>query len=167
MNKYKLLILICFFLLTISLPNVTASINNLNLLGKREPTIYGSSSLEDINELMLQKAAVNNIDIEFLQSNHEGVIVDSIQDATNKFDYIIINAAAFTHYSIAIRDAIAAIDIPVIEVHLSNIHKREEFRKNSVIAPVVVGQISGFGVDSYLIALEAVVRSFAKEVVNE
>ena len=140
---------------------------NLNLLGKREPTIFGSSSLEDINELMLQKAAVNNIDIEFLQSNHEGVIVDSIQDATNKFDYIIINAAAFTHYSIAIRDAIAAIDIPVIEVHLSNIHKREEFRKNSVIAPVVVGQISGFGVDSYLIALEAVVRSFAKEVVNE
>lgn len=140
---------------------------NLNLLGKREPTIYGNTSLDDINELMKQKACANNIDIEFMQSNHEGVIIDNIQVASGKFDFIILNAAAFTHYSIAIRDAIAAVDTPVIEVHLSNIHKREEFRKNSVIAPVVVGQISGFGVDSYLIALEAVIRSFAKEAINE
>ena len=140
---------------------------NLNLLGKREPTIYGSKSLDDINKLMKEKACANNIEIEFVQSNHEGAIIDNIQAAPEEFDYIILNAAAFTHYSIAIRDAIAAIDTPVIEVHLSNIHKREEFRKNSVIAPVVVGQISGFGVDSYLIALEAVIRVFAKEDFNE
>ena len=95
--------------------------------------------------------------MECLQSNHEGVLVDAIQAAQGTMDYIILNAAAFTHYSIAIRDAIAAIDVPVIEVHLSNIHRREEFRHKSVIAPVVLGQIAGLGAESYMAALEAII----------
>ena len=130
---------------------------NLNLLGTREPEIYGSTTLDDINEMIAERAAEAGIETAFYQSNHEGDLVDAIQQANHKFDFIIFNAAAFTHYSIAIRDAIAAIDVPVIEVHLSNIHQREEFRHTSVLAPVAMGQICGLGVESYLAALEAII----------
>lgn len=130
---------------------------NLNLLGTREPEIYGYTTLDDINTMIAARAAEAGIETAFYQSNHEGDLVDAIQQANHKFDFIIFNAAAFTHYSIAIRDAIAAIDVPVIEVHLSNIHQREEFRHTSVLAPVAMGQICGLGVESYLAALEAIV----------
>ena len=130
---------------------------NLNLLGTREPEIYGSLTLEDINERLRRRAEAAGLDMEYLQSNHEGVLVDAIQAARGRVDYIILNAAAFTHYSIAIRDAIAAVDVPVIEVHLSNIHQREDFRHKSVIAPVVLGQIAGLGAESYMAALEAII----------
>ncbi len=106
---------------------------NLNLLGTREPEIYGSTTLDDINGMIAERAAEAGIETAFYQSNHEGDLVDAIQQANHKFDFIIFNAAAFTHYSIAIRDAIAAIDVPVIEVHISNIHQREEFRHTSVL----------------------------------
>ena len=130
---------------------------NLNLLGTREPEIYGSLTLADIHERLRCRANEAGLEIEFMQSNHEGVLVDAIQRARRTVDYIILNAAALTHYSIALRDAIAAVDVPVIEVHLSNIHKREEFRHKSEIAPVVVGQIAGFGAESYLAALEIII----------
>ena len=130
---------------------------NLNLLGTREPEIYGTLTLADIHERLRRRANEVGLDIEFMQSNHEGVLVDTIQRARRTVDYIILNAAAFTHYSIAIRDAIAAIDVPVIEVHLSNIHQREEFRHTSVIAPVALGQIAGFGAESYMAALEIII----------
>ncbi|WP_295634406.1 type II 3-dehydroquinate dehydratase [uncultured Mitsuokella sp.] len=135
---------------------------NLNLLGTREPEIYGYTTLDDINEMIAARAAEAGVETAFFQSNHEGDLVDAIQQANHKFDYILFNAAAFTHYSIAIRDAIAAIDVPVIEVHLSNIHKREEFRHTSVLAPVAMGQISGLGVESYLAALEAIIYKLDK-----
>ncbi len=130
---------------------------NLNLLGQREPEIYGSITLDDINRKMTARGEAAGIRLDFLQSNHEGVLVDAIQGAQQKYAFIILNAAAFTHYSIALRDAIAAVDVPVVEVHLSNIHRREEFRRRSVIAPVAMGQIAGFGADSYLAALEIVI----------
>lgn len=130
---------------------------NLNQLGTREPEIYGSTTLDDINGMIAERAAEAGIETAFYQSNHEGDLVDAIQQANHKFDFIIFNAAAFTHYSIAIRDAIAAIDVPVIEVHISNIHQREEFRHTSVLAPVAMGQICGLGVESYLAALEAII----------
>jgi 3-dehydroquinate dehydratase-2 len=129
---------------------------NLNMLGIREPDIYGKETLETINDQILNKAKNMNLDIEFIQSNHEGQIIDKIQESMGKYDYIIINPGAFTHYSIAIRDAIKASSIPSIEVHISNIYQREEFRKNSVIAPVCVGQISGLGSYGYLLALDFV-----------
>lgn len=130
---------------------------NLNLLGTREPEIYGSLTLADIHERLRQRANEADLDIEFMQSNHEGVLVDAIHRARRTVDYIILNAGAFTHYSIALRDAIAAVNVPVIEVHLSNIHQREEFRHKSVIAPVVLGQIAGFGAESYMAALEIII----------
>jgi len=130
---------------------------NLNLLGTREPEIYGAATLDDINRMLKNRAEAAGIGIDFLQSNHEGVLVDAVQQARGKYAYIIFNAAAFTHYSIALRDAIAAIDVPVIEVHISNVHKREEFRHRSVLAPVALGQICGLGVASYLAALEAII----------
>ena len=131
---------------------------NLNLLGTREPEIYGSTTLSDINEILKNRADELEVNIDFMQSNIEGEIVTAIQNARNNYDFILLNAAAFTHYSVAIRDAISAINVPVIEIHLSNVHAREEFRHHSVIAPVVMGQISGFGVDSYIAALEIAVR---------
>ena len=131
---------------------------NLNLLGTREPKIYGSTTLEDINKLLKSRAKELNVEIKFIQSNYEGDLVTEIQNARGVYNFILLNAAAFTHYSIAIRDAIAAIDVPVIEIHLSNVHAREEFRHHSVISPVVLGQICGFGVDSYLAALDIAVR---------
>ena len=130
---------------------------NLNLLGTREPEIYGTVTLADIHERLRRRANEADLDIEFMQSNHEGALVDAIQRARRTADYIILNAGAFTHYSIAIRDAIAAVNVPVIEVHLSNIHRREEFRRTSVIAPVVLGQIAGFGAESYVAALEVII----------
>ena len=135
---------------------------NLNLLGTREPEIYGSTTLDDINGMIAERAAEAGIETAFYQSNHEGDLVDAIQQANHKFDFIIFNAAAFTHYSIAIRDAIAAIDVPVIEVHISNIHQREEFRHTSVLAPVAMGQICGLGVESYLAALEAIIYKLTR-----
>lgn len=131
---------------------------NLNLLGTREPEIYGSTTLEDINAQLKAEAQQHGFELDAVQSNHEGVLVDALQKARGQYGYILLNAAAFTHYSIAIRDAIAAIDVPVIEVHLSNVHKREEFRHHSVIAPVVTGQVIGFGADSYFAALYAAMR---------
>lgn len=130
---------------------------NLNLLGTREPEIYGSTTLADINDLLKKRAEEAGLKLDCLQSNHEGVLVDAIHEARGKYDYIIFNAAAFTHYSIALRDAIAAVEVPVIEVHISNVHKREEFRHHSVLAPVALGQICGLGVASYLAALEAII----------
>ena len=131
---------------------------NLQLLGKREPDIYGTVDLDNINEQMLEKAKEHATEIDFFQSNHEGVIIDRIGAApAESIDLIIINPAAYTHTSIAIRDALAALNIPAIEVHLSNIYGREEFRQHSIIAPVCVGQISGFGKNSYLLALEAAI----------
>lgn len=126
---------------------------NLNLLGEREPNVYGNSSLDKINAQLIERAEKNGISIEFYQSNHEGDIIDKLHDSRLYKQGIILNAGAFTHYSFAIRDAIAAIKIPVIEVHLSNVHSREEFRKNSVIAPVCKGTIAGFGEKSYTLAL--------------
>ncbi|WP_182188351.1 type II 3-dehydroquinate dehydratase [Pectinatus frisingensis] len=133
---------------------------NLNLLGTREPEIYGSTTLQDINMILRQQAEAANVIINFKQSNFEGEIVEAIQHAAD-YDYVILNAAAFTHYSIAIRDAIAAVRTPVIEVHLSNVDKREEFRHKSVIAPVVVGRICGFGVDSYKAALYCAINKLS------
>jgi 3-dehydroquinate dehydratase II len=126
---------------------------NLNLLGKREKNIYGAKSLKDINRDISALASELGIDVKVIQLNSEGEILDIIQKAD--YDVLIINPAAYTHTSVAIRDAIAGVERPAIEVHLSNIHKREEFRQKSFIAGVAVGQISGFGPDSYLLALRA------------
>jgi 3-dehydroquinate dehydratase-2 len=131
---------------------------NLNMLGEREQNVYGKITLEEIDATLQKKAKANKIDIEFFQSNEEGKIVDKIQEANKKFDYVIINPGAFTHYSIAIRDAIASIKVKVIEVHLSNIYAREEFRHNSVTASVALGQISGFGPASYYMALDYIIN---------
>lgn len=128
---------------------------NLNLLGKREKKYYGLQTLEDLENMMYIEAEKLNIDISFFQSNHEGCIIDSIHNARGQYDIIIINPGAFTHYSYAIRDAISSVEIPCIEVHISNIHAREEFRSKSVIAPVCKGQICGFGLLSYILALNA------------
>ena len=131
---------------------------NLNLLGKREPGIYGLTNLEEINRLLEQEGEVLQAKITALQSNHEGILVDAIQNAPEQHQGILINAAAYTHTSVAIRDAISAVKLPTVEVHLSNIYRREEFRHHSFIAPVAIGQISGFGADSYLLGLQALVR---------
>lgn len=131
---------------------------NLNLLGQREPGIYGSVTLEKINQQLLSLAETLQCDIECHQSNHEGTLVDSIQGASGCHDGILINAAAYTHTSVAIRDALAAVAIPAVEVHLSNIYRREDFRHHSFIAPIVVGQISGFGAQSYSLGLQALVH---------
>lgn len=129
---------------------------NLSLLGGREPDVYGRTTLAQINDMLEERAAKMGHSVKLFQSNHEGEIVDRIIDEAGWAEAIVINPAAFTHTSVAIRDAIAAVGIPTVEVHLSNIHAREEFRQKSLIAPVAVGQISGFGVRSYLLALEAV-----------
>jgi 3-dehydroquinate dehydratase-2 len=129
---------------------------NLNLLGNREPEIYGSETLEIIKNALSSKADSMNIDIDFRQSNIEGELVNWIQEASSQMSGIIINAAAFTHTSVAILDAISAADIPTVEVHLSNIFKREEFRHHSFISPVSIGVICGFGGFGYQMALDAI-----------
>ncbi|MDY6807110.1 MAG: type II 3-dehydroquinate dehydratase [Cyanobacteriota bacterium] len=131
---------------------------NLNLLGQREPGIYGSASLEDINGLLEREALGLEVKIYILQSNHEGALVDAIHSAWGQHQGILINAGAYTHTSVAIRDALAAVNIPTVEVHLSNIYRREAFRHHSYIAPIAIGQISGFGSDSYLLGLRALVN---------
>jgi 3-dehydroquinate dehydratase-2 len=135
---------------------------NLNLLGTREPDKYGTATLEDIDRDLEAFAYELGIDIEFYQSNVEGDIVSKVQSAKGEFDGIVINPAAYTHTSVALRDAFLAVEIPTVEVHLSNVHAREEFRQKSYIAPVVVGQISGFGEDSYKLGLSAIVNYIKK-----
>lgn len=130
---------------------------NLNLLGQREPEIYGHTTLADIEAKVRERAAELKVEIDFRQSNVEGELVDWIQQAKDAFDVIVINAAAYTHTSIALRDAIAAGGVPTIEIHLSNVHAREEFRHKSLIAPVCRGQITGFGKKSYILGLEAAI----------
>ena len=135
---------------------------NLNLLGTREPEIYGAETLDDINCSLQGAAQKMAVSVQFFQSNSEGELVDAIQGAVGIFDGIIINPAAYTHTSIAIRDAIAAVAIPTVEVHLSNVYKREEFRHKSYIAPVALGQIAGFGSAGYKLALEGLVGFLRK-----
>ena len=131
---------------------------NLNLLGTREPDVYGTFTLDDISASLSQLAVELGCELSMVQSNSEGTLVDSIQAAKGVFHGILINPAAYTHTSVAIRDALSAVALPTVEVHLSNIHKREEFRHHSFVAPVAVGQISGFGPDSYLLGLRALVH---------
>jgi 3-dehydroquinate dehydratase-2 len=128
---------------------------NLNLLGQREPEIYGHTTLNQLNEMLSSWVEGEDVELRILQSNHEGALVDAIQGAIGWADGILINPAALTHYSYALRDAIAAVEVPAVEVHLSHIHAREDFRRTSVIAPACVGQISGFGPQSYLLGLQA------------
>lgn len=126
---------------------------NLNLLGARENDIYGNETLESLNERITTRADELNLESFFFQSNSEGSIIDSIHNAKGRYDCLVINPGGYTHYSVAIRDAIKAVDIPAIEVHISNINSREDFRKHSVTAQACIGQISGFGTDGYILAL--------------
>ena len=130
---------------------------NLNLLGQREPGVYGRVTLDEINNLLRQEGQGLQVDVSTRQSNHEGVLIDAIHGALGQHQGILINAGAYTHTSVGIRDAIAAVAIPTVEVHLSNIYRREEFRHHSWIAPVAIGQISGFGAESYRLGLLALV----------
>ncbi len=131
---------------------------NLNMLGKREPHIYGHQSLDEINDHLLERGHKLGIEVETFQSNHEGVIVDKIQQTLGKCHGIIINPAAYTHTSVAIRDALAMFEIPVVEIHLSRIHKREPFRHQSMIADIAAARIAGFGSHGYILALEGLAR---------
>ena len=131
---------------------------NLNLLGQRQPEVYGRTTLAEIETKVRKRATKLGAMIDFRQSNQEGELVNWIQDAKGKFNVIVLNAAAYTHTSVALRDAIAAVGIPTVEIHLSNVYAREEFRHKSMIAPVCAGQIIGFGVNSYLLGLDAAVN---------
>ena len=131
---------------------------NLNLLGKREPNVYGAISLKEIEEQVRLRASRMGLQVDFRQSNSEGQLVSWVQEALGLFDVLVLNAAAYTHTSVALRDAIAAVNIPAVEIHLSNVYAREEFRHRSLIAPVCRGVICGFGAQSYLLALEAAVN---------
>ena len=135
---------------------------NLNLLGTREVDVYGSVTIDDINKDLKKAAQAKKVTLEIMQSDHEGDIVEKIGKAKGRFDAILINPAAYTHTSVAIRDAISAVNIPTVEVHLSNIYSREEFRHTSLIAPVAKGQVSGFGKASYLLGLEAALSLIGK-----
>lgn len=135
---------------------------NLNLLGRREPGIYGSMALDEINHLLEQEGQKLLCQVFALQSNHEGALVDAIHDALGQHQGILINAGAYTHTSVALRDALSAVAIPTVEVHLSNIYRRETFRHHSYIAPVAIGQISGFGAESYRLGLQALVHHLRK-----
>jgi len=130
---------------------------NLNLLGLREPGIYGATTLAEINQQLKEEGKTLQAEVTPFQSNHEGELVDAIHQAVDRYQGIVINAGAYTHTSVALRDAIAAVSLPTVEVHLSNIYRREPFRHHSYLAPVVVGQISGFGPESYRLGLQALV----------
>lgn len=131
---------------------------NLNMLGVREPGIYGNETLETLCDKIRKKAELLNAEVEFYQSNIEGELINKIHSAMGNFDGIVINPGAYTHYSYAIRDALASVNVPAIEVHISNVHKREEFRHKSVTAPVCAGQICGLGTNGYLYALEELIN---------
>ena len=131
---------------------------NLNMLGKRETDVYGNATLDEINNAVRLLAKELGADVSFFQSNSEGKLIDIIHEAAGAYDAIVINPGGYTHSSVALRDAIAAVNIPAVEVHMSNIYSREEFRHHSYISPVAVGQISGFGVNSYLLGLRAAVE---------
>jgi 3-dehydroquinate dehydratase-2 len=136
---------------------------NLNLLGLREPEVYGHETLDDIVEDLRSFAAERDVELSDFQSNSEGALVTAIHEARGNVDGIILNAGAYTHYSIAIRDAISGVALPVVETHLSNIHAREPFRHVSVLAPVCVGVVAGFGRGSYFVALEALLRHLGRQ----
>lgn len=140
---------------------------NMNMLGLREPEKYGTMTLKDLEKELYAFSFELGIDIETFQSNFEGEIVEKIHSAKDNFDGIIINAGAYTHTSIAIRDAIASIDVPTVEIHMTNIYRREEFRHHSYIAPVCVGQISGFGINSYKLGLKAIVNYLEQTINNK
>jgi 3-dehydroquinate dehydratase II len=131
---------------------------NLNLLGIREPDVYGRDTLADIVRDLHEQAAQRGAELRDVQSNHEGALVDALHDARAWADGVVLNAGAFTHYSIALRDAISAAELPTVETHLSNTHAREPFRHHSVIAPVCLGVVAGFGRDSYAVALDGLIR---------
>ncbi|WP_042271951.1 type II 3-dehydroquinate dehydratase [[Clostridium] dakarense] len=130
---------------------------NLNMLGKREPGIYGNETLDDLRKYVKDEFK-DDVDIEFFQSNHEGYIIDKLHEANEEFDGVVINPGAFTHYSYAIHDAIKSISTKVVEVHISNIHQREEFRQKSVTASACIGQISGFGFESYILGIKSLLK---------
>ncbi len=136
---------------------------NLNLLGQREPELYGEVTLEDINRELQELAREEGISLDTFQSNSEGRLIETVQNAMGVYDAMVINPGAYTHTSVALRDAIVAVNIPTIEVHLSNIYQREDFRKRSLIADVAVGQISGFKLDSYLLGLRAAINLVKKK----
>jgi 3-dehydroquinate dehydratase-2 len=139
---------------------------NLNWLGKREPAVYGYHTLDDLNQLLTKHAEKFDLQLKIFQSNGEGELIDKIQEESGWAEAILINPGAYTHYSYALRDALSGVGLPVIEVHLSNIHSREEFRHTSVIAPIAVGQICGFGFESYILGLTALQNILGKQAIE-
>ena len=137
---------------------------NLNMLGERETDVYGTVTLDEINRRVEERAAELGVEVEAFQSNYEGAVLDKLATARREFDGILINPAAWTHTSVALRDAIAATGLPAVEVHLSNVYKREPFRHVSYTAPVCLGQVAGFGPDSYILGLDGLVRSLRRRV---